>query len=64
MKNILKLLLITIPMFFNAYVNAAEKETLNATYTYSQNILLKNWALSICLAAIAVNEQAREDDLT
>ncbi len=43
------------------WLTSMDKETLSTTETYSQEILLKNWALSICLAAIAANEQDRND---
>lgn len=33
----------------------------STTENYSQDILLKNWSLSTCLATIAVNEQERDD---
>ena len=32
-----------------------------ATASYSQKILLKNWALSVCLAKVAKTTEAKED---
>ncbi|MGC4096853.1 MAG: T6SS amidase immunity protein Tai4 family protein [Nitrospira sp.] len=32
-----------------------------ATATYSQKTLLKNWALSVCLAKVAKNAELKED---
>lgn len=39
----------------------AGKPTAAATATYSQKTLLKNWAVSVCLAKVAKTPEAKED---
>ena len=47
--------------FAGAPVGPAHFEEAPATATYSQRDLLKNWALSACLAKMATDEGARAD---
>ena len=39
----------------------AAKPAAPATPTYSQKMLLKNWALSVCLAKVAKTAEAKDD---
>ena len=39
----------------------AGKPTPPATASYSQKLLLKNWAVSVCLAKVAKTPEAKED---
>ena len=64
MNTALKLVAATALAILSLTTVAAGPEkpySLALTDTYSQRELLKNWALSVCIAAIAKDAQARED---
>lgn len=39
----------------------AERPNANATASYPQKTLLKNWAVSVCLAKVAKTQEAKDD---
>lgn len=53
------MLAIVFPVFGRASTSTSTQK--NPIATYSQQLLLKNWALSICLANISSDEKAIKD---
>lgn len=55
------LLLALLASVLATETKASNNNTQSATQTYSQKTLLKNWALSVCLAEVTVDAKTRED---
>lgn len=61
MLTLLSMTLGTLPALANPAQGRDTQSGLPATATYSQKALLKNWALSVCLAKVAKSAEARDD---
>ena len=57
----LGLMLIMVGHYAYAQSGEGDKYSQSLTETYSQKTLLKNWALSVCLAEISKDASERED---
>ena len=57
----LSIIFIAAIVSFSVHADEKSKDSLPMTQSYSQKNLLKNWALSACLATIAKDEQSKKD---